>query len=126
VDYEPFPWLDLQWRQKLRTENKDTEAAYLRAILHSADLWSLSLQAEYLRGGIEQYELQADYRLSENLGLIGYWHYDADLDTITRQQYGFTRRFGNVWQMEMYVAFNNENEREDDFSIGMRVLWLSF
>ncbi len=126
LDYKPFPWLDLQWRQKLSTEEKETEAAYLRAILHSADLWSLTLQAEYLRGGIEQYELVGNYRLSENLGLIGYWHYDAILDTITRQQYGISRRFGNVWQMETYVAFNNENEREDDFSIGMRVLWLSF
>lgn len=126
LDYQPFPWLDLQWRQKLSTEDKETEAAFLRATLRSADLWSMSLQAEYLRGGIEQYELAGNYRLTENLGLIGYWHYDAKLDTITRQQYGFSRRFGNVWQMEMYVAFNNENDREDDYSIGMRVLWLSF
>jgi LPS-assembly protein len=126
VDFYPFPWLDLQLRQKLRTENKESEAAFLRATLHSADLWSLTLQAEYLRSGIEQYELAAHYRLTENIGVLGYWHYDAKLDTLTRQQYGFSRRFGNVWQLEMYVAFNNENGRDDDFSVGMRMIWLSF
>jgi hypothetical protein len=126
IDYKPFSWLDLQWRQKIATEQEETEAAFLRAVMHSADLWSITLQAEYLSGGIEQYEMAANYRLSENLGLIGYWHYDAELSTLTRQQYGFSRRFGNVWQLEMYVAFNNENDREDDFSVGMRVRWLSF
>lgn len=126
ADYRPFDWLKLQWRQKISTEQKETEAAFLRAVLYSADLWSLTLQAEYLNGGIEQYELAGSYRLSENLGLIAYLHYDADLGTVTRQQYGFSRRFGNVWQLETYVALNDENDREDDFSIGMRIRWLSF
>ncbi len=126
VDYQPFPWLDLQWRQKIRTEQRANEAAYLRATLSSADLWTLTFQAEYLRGGIEQYDLEATYRLTETLGLLGYWHYDVPLGTLTRQQYGISRRFANVWQLEFYVAFNNENNREDDFSVGMRWLWLSF
>ena len=126
IDYQPFPWLELQWRQKVQTGQRTNEAAYLRAILSSADLWSLTFQAEYLRGGIEQYDLQAAYRLTENIGLLGYWHYDADLGTVTRQQYGISRRFANVWQMQLYVAFNNENNREDDFSVGMRWIWLSF
>jgi LPS-assembly protein len=126
LDYQPFPWLNLQWRQKFHTERTETDAAYFRATLSSADLWSATLQAEYLRGGIEQYELAARYRLSENLGLIGYWHYDAKLDTFTRQQYGFSRRVANTWQLEMYVAFNNENNRDDSFSVGMRLRWLAF
>ncbi|HSH09395.1 MAG TPA: hypothetical protein VK995_03350, partial [Oceanipulchritudo sp.] len=94
--------------------------------LRSADLWSVSMEAEYLKATIEQYRLTGWYRLTENLGLTGYWQYDARLDTWTRQQYGFTRRFGNVWQMEMYVAFNDENEREDDFHVGLRITWLSY
>jgi LPS-assembly protein len=126
ANFTPFPWLSLKWRQKFLTEEVEAEANYLSATLSSSDLWTLTFQAEYLRGGIEQYELAGRYRLTENLGLLGYWHYDARLSTLTRQQYGFTRRFGNAWQLEMYVAFNEENAREDDFSVGMRLVWLSF
>ena len=126
ADFNPFPWLGLKWRQKFRTEDMEAEANYFSATVRSADLWSLTFQAEYLRDAIEQYEVAGSYRLTEDLGLLGYWLYDARLGTWTRQQYGFSRRFGNVWQMEMYIAFNEENAREDDFSVGMRLVWLSF
>jgi hypothetical protein len=126
IDYFPFPWLDIKFRQKLRTEEQATEAAFLQTTIRSADLWSLTLQAEYLDSAIEQYEVEGRYRIAENLGLIGYWHYDARQSTWTRQQYGISRRFGNVWQLDVYVALYDDNQREDDFSIGMRLLWLSF
>jgi LPS-assembly protein len=126
ADFSPFPWLSMKWRQKFRTENMEAQANYFSATVTSADLWSVRFQAEYLRDAIEQYEVAGHYRLTENIGLLGYWLYDARLSTWTRQQYGFSRRFGNVWQLEMYVAFNEENAREDDFSVGMRLVWLSF
>lgn len=126
ADFRPFPWLDLQWRQKYQTEDTKTEASYLLATVRSADLWALRLQAEYLREAIEQYELSGTYRLSENFGLLASWRYDSRLDAWTRQQYGFSRRFGNVWQLQMYVSLTDLDDREDDFSIGMRLLWLSF
>lgn len=126
IDWVPFPWLDIQFRQKVRPEVQDVEASFLSATLRSADLWSLTLQAEYLDSAIEQYELEGRYRLTENLGLIGYWHYDARQSTWIRQQYGISRRMGNVWQLDVYVALYDDNLREDDFSIGMRLLWLSF
>ncbi len=126
VDWLPFPWLDVQLRQKYKPESQDLESSFLRTTLRSADLWSLTLQAEYLDSAIEQYELEGRYRLTENLGLIGYWHYDARQSTWIRQQYGISRRMGNVWQLDVYVALYDDNLREDDFSIGMRLLWLSF
>lgn len=126
IDWVPFPWLDIQFRQKVRPEVQDVEASFLSTTLRSADLWSLTLQAEYLDSAIEQYELEGRYRLTENLGLIGYWHYDARQSTWIRQQYGISRRMGNVWQLDVYVALYDDNLREDDFSIGMRLLWLSF
>jgi hypothetical protein len=126
ADFTPFSWLSLKWRQKFLTEELEAEANYISATISSADLWTVTFQAEYLRGAIEQYDVAGYYRISENLGLLGYWHYDARLSSWTRQQYGFSRRFGNVWQLETYIAFNEENHREDDFRVGMRLVWLSF
>ena len=126
ADFIPFPWLSVQYRQKFRTEEGESEASFLRTTLRSSDLWALSLQAEYLQNAIEQYDLAGSYRLTENLGLLASWRYDARLSEWIRSQYGFSRRFANVWQLEMYVAFTNEDEREDDFSVGMRLHWLSF
>ena len=126
ADFQPFAWLDLRWRQKVDTEELETEASYVSATLHSADLWALGLQAEYLEGAIEQYELAGTYRLTENLALLGSVRYDARLDAWTRQEYGFSRRFSNVWQLQMYVSLTDLDDREDDFSVGMRLIWLSF
>jgi lipopolysaccharide assembly outer membrane protein LptD (OstA) len=124
--FDPVPWFGLQLSHKYLPEDTRTEAYFLRTILRSSDLWSLGLQVEYLEGAIEQYELAARYRLSEDIGLLASWHYDSRLNAWTEQRYGFTRRFGNVWQLELYITLTDENDREDDFSIGARLNWLSF
>ncbi len=122
----PFPWLRLQWTCKFRPEQQDTEATFLRIGLRSADLWSLDLRAEYLQGAIHQYVLDGRYRVSEHLGLLASWHYDARRDDWTEQRYGFTRRFGNAWQLECYVSLSENNDRDSRFSTGLRLRWLSF
>lgn len=126
ADFAPFNWLALQLRQKIDTNDGHTEAYFLQATVRSADLWSVSLRAEYLIDAIEQYRIQARYRLSENVGLLAEAHYDARIDTWTRQQFGLSRRFGGVWMLEAYLAFNEANLRDDDFSIGLRIRFLSF
>jgi LPS-assembly protein len=126
MDFTPFAWLRLQWLQKFRTEELDTEAAFLRATIRSADLWSLSFQAEYLDAAIEQYKLGGWYRLSEYIALHGSWQYDSRLDAWTQQRYGVSRRFGNVWQLEFYITLTDQDERQDSFSTGLRLTWLAF
>lgn len=126
IAFDPVPWFRMELSHKYLPEDLSTEAYFLRTILRSSDLWSLGLQVEYLEGAIEQYELDARYRLSEDIGLLGSWHYDSRLNSLTEQRYGVTRRFGNVWQFELYITLTDENEREDDFSIGARLNWLSF
>lgn len=126
LDLTPVDWFALQLRHKFRSEEGRSEAMFIRTMLRSADLWSLSLQMEYLEDAIEQYEVQGRYRLSEDFGLLGAWLYDSRLDAWTEQRYGITRRFGNVWQLEFYITLTDENEREDDFSVGARLNWLSF
>jgi LPS-assembly protein len=126
MEFTPAPWLGILWLQKYRPEDLRTEASFLRATLRSADLWSLSLQTEFLETAIEQYALDGRYRLTENLGLLGYWQYDARLNNWTRQRYGISRRFGNVWQLEAYITLTDEDQRRDDFSVGLRLRWLSF
>jgi lipopolysaccharide assembly outer membrane protein LptD (OstA) len=124
--FNPVPWFSMQLSHKYIPEDTRTEAYFLRTILRSSDLWSLGLQIEYLEGAIEQYELDGRYRLTEDIGLLASWHYDSRLNAWTEQRYGLTRRFGNVWQLELYITLTDENEREDDFSVGARLNWLSF
>ena len=126
AEFAPFNWLGLQLRQKIDTGDGHSESTFLQATIRSADLWSVSLRAEYLIDAIEQYRIQARYRLSENVGLLAEGHYDARTSTWTRQQFGFSRRFGGVWMIETYLAFNDANVRDEDFSVGLRVRFLSY
>lgn len=126
VDFTPVSWLSLRWLQKFNPEEFTSESSYFQAVMSSSDLWTLAFQAHYLADAIDQYELRGQYRLTENLGLLGTVQYDARLSAWTLQRYGFTRRFGNVWQMEMYVTFTDQDARRDDFSVGLRLRWLSF
>lgn len=122
----PLPFIDLLWRQKIRTEDGETENNLVGVSLYSSDLWSVELLATYLQNAIETYQLRSRYRLNENYGLSGYWEYDARLKAWTEQRYGLTRRFGNSWRLETYVAFTDEDRREAEFSVGLRVTLLSF
>ncbi|NBD38271.1 MAG: hypothetical protein GVY10_06870 [Verrucomicrobia bacterium] len=124
--FTPLPFLDLLWRQKVRTEDGETESNLVGVSLYSSDLWSMEFLATYLQNAIETYQLRSRYRLNENYGLSGYWEYDARLKAWTEQRYGLTRRFGNSWRLETYVAFTDENRRDAEFSVGLRVTLLSF
>ena len=124
--FTPLPFIDLLWRQKVRTEDGETENNLVGVSLYSSDLWSVEFLATYLQNAIETYQLRSRYRLNENYGLSGYWEYDARLKAWTEQRYGLTRRFGNSWRLETYVAFTDENRRDAEFSIGLRVTLLSF
>lgn len=126
ISFDPVPWLGVDLTHKLETESLHTEAYFFRTYLKSSDLWSASLQIEFLNEAIEHYQLEGRYRVSENLGLLASVAYDTRLDAWTYQRYGITRRFGNVWQLELYVTFTEDDARQDDFSVGARLNWLSF
>jgi LPS-assembly protein len=126
VDFSPAPWLSFLWRHKILPEQQDTEASYFRTTLRSADLWSVTLEAEYLAAAIEHYSVSGFYRLTENLGLLGEFQLDARSNEWNRQVIGLSRRFANVWQLEVYASIAEDDRRQDNASVGMRLRWLSF
>jgi len=126
LSFTPAPWLGFDLTHKVKTESLESEALYLRTHVRSSDLWSASLQVEYLRDAIEHYQVDGRYRLNENFGLLASVAYDTRLDSVTYQRYGITRRFGNVWQLELYLTLTEDDARQDDVSVGARLIWLSF
>lgn len=122
----PTTWLSLGWHLKFLPEAFQTEASYFTAALRSADLWDLRLQTEFIEGAIQQYTLEGHYRINETVGLLAAAQYDARIDSWTRQRYGFSRRFGNVWQLEVYLSLTDADERQDAVSVGLRVNWIAF
>lgn len=126
VNFTPASWFRLSFAQKFRTEGLRSEAAFMRATLRSSDLWSVSLQAEYLKRAIEQYRIDGWYRLSETVGIFGNWQYDAFLKTWSLQRYGISKRFANTWQVELYLTLTDADDRKGDYGVGVRVNWLSF
>ena len=126
ADFTPASWFRLSLAQKFKAENFTNEAAFLRATVRSSDLWYASFQAEYLKGAIEQYQLDGWYRLSETVGFFGNWQYDAFLKTWSQQRYGVSKRFANTWQVELYITLTDADDRQGDFGVGIRVNWLSF
>lgn len=126
ADFSPFSWLRLQYLHKVRTADGITEATWLRAAIASSNLWDLALVAEYLEGAFEQYELQAMYRFSQNWGVTGRWRYDATVHRLNRHEYGWFRRIGNIWQLDLYVAFSEDDRREASFGAGVRLSLLRF
>ncbi len=126
ANFRPLPFLELRWNQKIRPEDGETESNLVGISLFSSDLWSVEFLATYLENAIENYHIRARHRLTQNVGLAGYWEYDARLKAWTEQRYGLTRRFGNTWQLETYVSISDEDRREADFSVGLRLTLLSF
>jgi lipopolysaccharide assembly outer membrane protein LptD (OstA) len=124
--FSPFPWLELEWVQKFETDGFNAESTFVRTRISSSDLWSASILAEYLEGAIDQYALDVNYRISENFGVFAFWQYDNRLDSWSEQKYGISRRFANSWILQLYVNLNDNNQRESDFSVGMRLKWLTF
>jgi hypothetical protein len=126
LEFRPAQWLSLGWHLKFQPEEFQTEASYFNATIRSADLWELDLQTEFIEGAIQQYAFQGAYRISENIGLLAAAQYDALIGAWSRQRYGISRRFGNVWQLDMYLSFTDADQRQDKVSVGLRVNWLSF
>jgi LPS-assembly protein len=126
ADFRPYPWLRLQYAQKLNADSGNTESTLVRAAINSSDIWSVGLTAEYLRARIEQYEADAAYRISQNWTLLARVRYDAAIEKFTRQQYGIAWTIGNAWQIETYISINENDARDDDFSVGLRLNLLDF
>lgn len=126
LDISPADWFSLAWFLKFMPDDFQTEAAYFSATVRSADLWSVDIQTEFVEGAIQQYTLYSKYRVGENISLLGAAQYDARIGTWTRQRYGFSRRFGNVWELDVYVSLTDADERQDSLSLGLRVNLLAF
>jgi LPS-assembly protein len=126
LQFQPAEWVSIAWNLKFLPEAFQTEASWFTARIRSADLWDLRLQTEFVEGAIQQYGIQGTYRIGENIGLLAAAQYDARIGAWTRQRYGFSRRFGNVWELELYLSLTDADERQDKASVGLRVNWLSF
>ena len=89
--------------------------------LFDGDEFSVYLISTYLMGGITQYSVQAEYKVSERVRLLGRWHYDYYENMLTEQTYGVWTRMGNSWIVEYYVSNRSGSTRQNNFSFGVRV-----
>lgn len=122
----PARWLVFDYEQKVLTEEILNEDSRARVTFLSAEDWSLSLGAAYLRNQYEQYSADVVYRLLERWYLTAGLRYDAVIQELTRQRYGIRQRVGRAWDVEYFVSLREGTTREDDFTIGVRIELLAY
>ncbi len=126
LSLSPARWLTVGGYSRIDVNYLDLPELNTYIRLHDADHASVTFFSTYLNGYINQYGLEAQYKISENYRLIGRWHYDYNYGDITDQVYTLWTRLGNSWIIEYQLGYRKGALREDNLSVGARVHLLIF
>ena len=122
----PARWLTLGTYSRFNLDYLDVPEVNTYVGLFDGDAFSVYLMTSYLDGSIDQYALQAEYRISERYKLFGRWRYDAELSKFTHQVYGLWTRLGNSWIIEYFISERSGSTRQNNFSVGARITMMAF
>ncbi len=122
----PARWLTVGTYTRYNLDHLDLPEINTYLSLYDGDAASISFVTSYLYGYINQYSVNADYRISERYKLFGTWQYDARLCKMTHQVYGLWTRVGNSWIVEYIISARSGSTRQDDLTVGARVTMMIF
>jgi LPS-assembly protein len=88
--------------------------------------WAVAIYTDNLQHQLDQYWLEAMYKISERYQLTGRWRYDQNLGYITEQVYGFKQRLGNSWDITYEIAYYRGTTNQNGIGFNIKFDLLAF
>jgi LPS-assembly protein len=124
--FMPAQWLQLDFYQRLATQEFTLQEYNTSLSIRDADVWALRFSSHFLRDQIEEYVVQYDQRINEAYDVLLKLHYDTRARRFNEQAYGLRQNLGNTWSIEYLVTVYDGPRRESDFGFNIAVEVLGF
>lgn len=118
---KPANWLQFDLNSRFRTRNLLLEELQGRVSLQSGDRWQLSLACTQLNRQINQYWLNALYRLNERYAAISEFRFNADSNTLDEATLALRTHIGPTWEMLYAITVNDADSLQDALELSIKV-----
>ena len=118
---KPAKWLQFDLKSRFRTRNLLLEELQGRLSLRSGDRWQLSLACTQLNKHIDQYWLNALYKLNERYAAISELRFNADRNSLDEATLALRTRIGPTWEMLYAITVNDASSFKDALELSVSV-----
>ncbi len=120
----PVTWLKMDAFERLDPLNFTNREVRTRTTVLDGDQWNVFIETDALQHTLDQYWLEATFRINERYHVFGRWRYDQHLGGLTEQTYGIRQRFGETWDIQYGVSYFRNTLNQDGFGVNVRVMLL--
>ena len=117
----PAAWVSVDVYQSFAPQNFTLREFNSGITLRDGAMWSARFSNNFLRGEIQDYQLDARVRLNETYDALTRLHYDARKRRFNEQAYGLSQNLGNTWLVSYIVSLYAGPRRESHFGLNVQI-----
>jgi LPS-assembly protein len=122
----PVNWLQFNALEILLPQHGVQNELDTGITVRDGDQRSLAFSNSFLRGQIEQYNLQYSERLNESYAIVETFSYDARLRQVNQQTVELRQNIRNTWIVRYEIAFLNGDTRQGHFGLNLEIELIKF
>jgi LPS-assembly protein len=117
----PFPWMRFDLYQRFSTDRNELDELNTGLTVTNSEWWTLRIGTHFLRGRIEEYIVDAGYRLNEVYEGFTRVHYDTRKARFVQQTFGIRQTLDRLWVLGYGVNFYEGRKREGSFGFVVQI-----
>lgn len=117
----PFNWMRFDLYQRLATDRRELAELNTGLTVTNSEWWTLRVGTHFLRGRIEEYIVDAGYRLNEVYEGFTRLHYDTRQARFVQQTFGVRQTLDRLWVLGYGVNFYEGRKREGSFGFVVQI-----
>ena len=117
----PAAWVSIDLYQSFAPQNFTLREFNSGITLRDGAVWSARFSNNFLRGEIQDYQLDARVRLNETYDALTRLHYDARKRRFNEQAYGLSQNLGNTWLVSYIISLYSGPRRESHFGLNVQI-----
>ena len=117
----PFEWLRFDLYQRLSTDRAELAELNTGLTVTNSEWWTLRVGTHFLRSRIEEYVVDAGYRLNEVYEGFTRLHYDTRQARFVERTFGIRQTLDRLWVLGYGVNFYEGRKREGSFGFVVQV-----
>jgi LPS-assembly protein len=122
----PEDWLHLDVFNRFDPVALTLRETRTRVRVIDGERWAVAFYTVNLQHQIDQYWLEAMYRLTERMQFTAQWRFDQRLGYLTQQTYGIKDRLGNSWDITYEVAYYRGTTNQNGIGFNVKFDLLAF